>query len=165
MSDNQRGISKREKTKEESRAKKLVNVDDGLEDIRWIRGLGSEKLPAASYALLPNLKKALVFAIREGSKFSVACILHTRGQPFLHQTPGRRPPRITGRVVNTVARGWVGAPNERAPFIFHDALVGFVDRYLSDSESRRFQLNIWLSFSQADLGPTFAQILFFSGYF
>ena len=36
-----------------------VNVDDGLEDIRWIRGLGGEKLPAASYALLPNLKKGI----------------------------------------------------------------------------------------------------------
>ena len=44
-----------------------VNVDDGLEDIRWIRGLGGEKLPAASYALLPNLKKDLFFAIGEGS--------------------------------------------------------------------------------------------------
>ena len=42
-----------------------VNVDDCLEDIRWIRGLGGEKLPAASYALLPNLKKSL-FAIGEG---------------------------------------------------------------------------------------------------
>ena len=36
-----------------------MNVDDGLEDIRWIRGLGGDRLPAASYALLPNLKKAL----------------------------------------------------------------------------------------------------------
>ena len=43
-----------------------MNVDDGLEDIRWIRGLGSESLPAASYALLPNLKNGLFFAIREG---------------------------------------------------------------------------------------------------
>ena len=34
-----------------------MNVDDGLEDIKWIGGLGSEKLPAASYALLPYLKK------------------------------------------------------------------------------------------------------------
>ena len=34
-----------------------VDVDDGLEDIRWIRGLRGEKLPAASYALLLNLKK------------------------------------------------------------------------------------------------------------
>ena len=36
-----------------------ANVDDGLEDIRWMRGLGGEKLPAASYALFPNLKKSL----------------------------------------------------------------------------------------------------------
>ena len=34
-----------------------AHVDDGLEDIRWIRGLGGEKLSAASYALLPDLKK------------------------------------------------------------------------------------------------------------
>ena len=34
-----------------------VDVDGGLEDINWIRGLRGEKLPAASYALLPNLKK------------------------------------------------------------------------------------------------------------
>ena len=44
------------------------------------------------------------------------------------QTPGRRPPRVTGRVENTETRGWVGAPNERAPYRFHDAVVGFVDR-------------------------------------
>ena len=37
-----------------------VNVDDGLEDIRWIRGLGGEWLPAASYALVPKLEKGLV---------------------------------------------------------------------------------------------------------
>ena len=30
-----------------------------------------------------------------------------------------------------VTRGWVGAPNERAPFRIHDAVVSFVDRYLS----------------------------------
>ena len=34
-----------------------VNVNDGLENVRWIRGLGGEKLPVTSYALLPNLKK------------------------------------------------------------------------------------------------------------
>ena len=50
---------------------------------------------------------------------------------FLYQTLGRRPPHITGRVVNTVTRRWVGAPNERAPFRFHGAIVGFVDRCLS----------------------------------
>ena len=107
-----------------------MNVDDGLEDIRCIRGLGREKLTAASYALLPNLKKSPFFAIGEGSRFFVACFLHTRGQMFLYQTSGRRPPRITGRVVNTVTRGWVGAPDERAPFRIHDAVVGFDDRCL-----------------------------------
>ena len=34
---------------------KPVNVDDGLDDIGWIRDLGDERLPAASYALVPNL--------------------------------------------------------------------------------------------------------------
>ena len=34
-----------------------MNVDDDPEDIKWIRGLGGERLPAASYTLLPNLKK------------------------------------------------------------------------------------------------------------
>ena len=101
------------------------------EDIRWIRGLGSEKLPAASYALLPNLKKGLCFAIGEGLIFFVACFLHSSAQMCLYHTPGRRPPRITGRFVITVTRGWVEAPNEHAPFRFHGAVVGFVDRRLS----------------------------------
>ena len=110
-----------------------MNVDDGLEHIRWNRGLGGEKLPAASYALLPSLKKGLFFAIGEGSRFFVACFLpvHSSVQMCLYQTPGRRPPPITGRFVNTVTKGWVGAPNERAPLRFHGAVVGFVDRCLS----------------------------------
>ena len=33
-----------------------VKVDDDLEEVRWIRGLGGEKLPVASYALLRNPK-------------------------------------------------------------------------------------------------------------
>ena len=85
-----------------------MNVDDVLEDIRWIRSLGGEKLPAASNALL-----------------------HSSAQMCLYQTPGRRPPPITGLFVNTVTRGWVGAPNGRAPFRFHGAVIVFVDRCLS----------------------------------
>ena len=46
-----------------------VNVDDGLEDIRWMRGLGGEKLPAASYALLPNLKKGLFLPSERDREF------------------------------------------------------------------------------------------------
>ena len=49
----------------------------------------------------------------------------------LYQTPGRRPPPITGRFVNAVTGEWVGAPNGRAPFRFHGAVVGFADRCLS----------------------------------
>ena len=32
-----------------------------------VHGLGGEKLPAVSYALLPNMKKGLIFAIRDRS--------------------------------------------------------------------------------------------------
>ena len=35
---------------------------------------------------------------------------------------------------------------------------------VEDSESRRLELNIWLSFCQADLGPTSAPELFFSSF-
>ena len=81
----------------------------------------------------------------------------------MYQTPGRRPPPITGRFVNTVTRGWVGAPDERAPFRFHGAVVGFVDRFLSRTRNPAAS-NSWLSYSQADLGPRSAQELFFSGF-
>ena len=64
-----------------------VNVDDDLEDIRWIRELGGEKLPAASYALLPNLKKGLFFAIGEESRIFGACFLHSSAQMCLYLTP------------------------------------------------------------------------------
>ena len=132
-------------------------------NIRRIRGLGGEKLPAASNAPLSNLEKGLFFAIGEGSRFFVACFLHSSAQTCLYQKPGRRPPPITRRFVNTVTRGWVGAPNGRAPFRFHGADVGFVGRCLSRTRNLAAS-NISLSFSQADLGPRSAQQLFFSGF-
>ena len=36
---------------------------------------------------------------------------------------------------------------------------------VEDSESRRLELNMWLSFSQADLGPTSDQELFRTFFF
>ena len=105
-----------------------MNVDDSLEDIGWIRGLEGETLPAASNDLLSNLKKKANFLPAERDR---ACFVHSRAQMCLYQTPGRRPPPITGRFVNTVTRGWVGDPNGRAPFRFHGAVVGCVARYLS----------------------------------
>ena len=130
-----------------------LNADDGLEDIRWTRGLGGERLPAASYALLPNPKKVIFFAIGQRSRM------------VLYQTPGRCPPHITGRVVNTVPRGWVGDPNERAPFRFHDAVDGVVHRCLSRTRNlASLNQTFGCFFLQADLNPRSGQdfFLFFS---
>ena len=78
------------------------------------------------------------------------------------QTSGQRSPHITGRRVNTVTRGWVGTPDERAPFRFHDAVVGFFDRYLSRTQNLAVRINVSLSVSQADLWPQRpAAIVFF----
>ena len=74
---------------------------------------------------------------------------------YLYRTPGRaRHVCITGRFVNTTVTGrWVGASNERAPFRFHGAVVVFVDRCCRGLGISPLRTNIWLSFSQADLGP------------
>ena len=95
------------------------------------------------------------FAIGEGWGTYFACFLHSSAQICLHQTPGQRPPRITGRFVNTVTRGWVGIPNERTCSDFMaQSLVLSIDvcRGLEISPLRN---NIWLSF----LRPILAQDL------
>ena len=113
----------------------------------------------------PNLKKGLFFAIGEGSRIFVACFLHSSAQMCLYQKPGRRP-SITGRFLNTVTRGWVGAPNERAPFRFHGAVVGFTDRCLSRTRNlAASKQHLAESFSQTDLGPRSDRELFFSFFF
>ena len=137
-----------------------MNVDDCLEDIRWIRDLGGEKLPAASHVLIPNLKKVYFLPLKRDKRFFVACFLHSSAQMCLYQTTGRRPPRITGRFVNTVSRGQVGAHNERAPFRFHGAVVGFVDRCLSRTRNLAAS-NKHLAELRPKIGPGF----FFVGVF
>ena len=95
----------------------------------------------------------------------MACFIHSSAQMWLYQTPGRRPPPITGRFVNTVTRGWVGARNERAPFRFNGAVVIFLSIDVFPGLGiPPLRTNIWLSFSQADLGPRSAQEFFFSGF-
>ena len=72
-----------------------TNIDDGLEDVRWIHALGRESLPAASFGILPNLKKSLFLAIRDGWRSFVFCFVHTSAQLFFiirlvssrHMTP------------------------------------------------------------------------------
>ena len=84
---------------------------------------------------------------------------------FLYQTHSRRPPHITGRVVNTVTRGWVGAPNERIPFRFHDAVVGFfVLMSVDHSESHRFELSISLSVTWPNILPAIVFFRFFAKF-
>ena len=61
----------------------------------------------------------------------MSSIFYTPAAKYFSQTPGRRPPHITGLRVNSVTLGWVGAPNERAPFRFHDAIADFADRCLT----------------------------------
>ena len=50
---------------------------------------------------------------------------------FFSQTPGRRPPYITGLRVNSVTLRWVRVPNERAPLRVHDAITVFAARCLT----------------------------------
>ena len=76
-----------------------------------------------------------------------------------YQTPGRRPPRIIDRFVNTVTRGWARPRNERARLRFHGAVADFVDICRGRGISP-LRINIWLSFSQADHGATSAIFVF-----
>ena len=80
---------------------------------------------------LPKPDKLLFLAIGDGSRFFVICFLYTSGQMFFSQTPGRRPPYITGLRVNSPTLGWIGAPNELAPLRVHDAIAVFVARCLT----------------------------------
>ena len=122
-------------------------------------------MPAASNALLRNLKKGLFFDIGEGSRIFVAYILHSSAQMCVYQTPGRRPPPMTGRFVNTVTRGWVGAPNGRAPFRFHGAVVCFVARCLSRTrnlaDSNKHLAEFFSGRSWPKIGPG---IIFFGAF-
>ena len=86
-------------------------------------------------------------------------------QQRLYQTPGRRPPRITGRFVITVTRGWVGAPNERAPFRFHGAVVGFVDRCLSRTRNLAVSSEHLAEFFSGRSWPKICPGIIFGGVF
>ena len=83
----------------------------------------------------------------------------------LYQTPGRRPPPITGRFINTVTRGWVGSPNERAPFRFHGAVLGFVDRCLSRTRNLAASSEHLAEFFSGRSWPKIRPgIIFFGGF-
>ena len=81
-----------------------MNVDDGLEEIKLIRGLGGEKIARGVLRSSPKPETWSIFR-QEGSRFFGTCFLYSSAQTCLYQTPAWRPPRITGRFVNTVTRG------------------------------------------------------------
>ena len=126
----------------------------------WSRG---REVARGVQRFSPKPEKGLFFAIGEGSNFFVACFLHSSAQ-MCYQTPGRRPPPITGRCVNTVTGGWVGTLNERASFRFHGVLVGFVDRCLCRTRylaaSNKHLAEIFSGRSWLKIGPGF----FLSGF-
>ena len=97
-------------------------MDGDLQNFMCIHGLGGERFVVMSYALYPYPKNAYFFVI---------CCLYTRSQMFFSQTPGRRPPYITGLRETSETLGWVGAPNERAPLRVHDAIAVFFARCLT----------------------------------
>ena len=108
-----------------------ANIGSDLQKFMQMHGLGGERWLVMSYALCPNPKNAYFLPSEMDRFFFVICFLHTSGQMFFSQTPGRRPPYITGLRVNSVTLGWVGAPNERAPLRVHDAIAVFSIRCLT----------------------------------
>ena len=101
----------------------------------------------------------------EGWRNFVACFLHSSAHMCLHQTPGRRPPPITGRFENTMTRGWVGAPNGRAPFRFHGAVVDFVARCLSRTRNLAASNKHLAEFFSGRSWPKIGQGTIFFGVF
>ena len=91
----------------------------------------SRRREVARGVLFPKLEKRSIFCHRSGIE-NYCPQLSTHQRPnVIVSNAWQAPVTYHRRVVNTATRGWVGAPNERAPFRFHDAVVGFVDRCLS----------------------------------
>ena len=129
--------------------------------IRWIRGLGGEKLPAASYALLPNLKKAYFLPSERNRELS-SPVFYTAAPKcvWIRCLAGDR--NVSLVVLWTL---WLEGGSEpltsalRSDFMVQSLVLSIdVCRGLGISPLR---INVWLSFCQADLGPRSAQELFF----
>ena len=134
-----------------------------MDRIPWSRG---REVARGILRSSPKPNQRPLFAIGEESRIFVACFLHSSAQKMcLYQTPGRRPPPITGRFVNTVTRGWVGAPNERAPSRFHGAVVGFVDQCLSRTQNLAASNKHLAEFFSGRSWPKIGPGIFFFGVF
>ena len=64
-----------------------TSLDDGLEDIRWVHGLGGESLPAVFYVLLPNLKLLYIYFLPR--RIDISSVFCTPATNCFYITPGR----------------------------------------------------------------------------
>ena len=140
-----------------------VNLDDGLKYIRWIRGLGSEKFPRHPTFFSQTWKIYIYIAIGEGSTF-LSPVFYTAA-PWCVCTR-----RLAGARHVSPAVLWTLWPEGRSEPLTSAPRLDFKAQSLAFSIDvcralgiSPVWINIWLSFSQADLGPTSAQKLFFSG--
>ena len=135
-----------------------MHVDDGLEDIRWIRGLRGERLPAASYALLPNPKKGHSFLPSERDQKMLSPVFYTAAPKCvcIRRLSGAR--HLSPVVLWTLWPDGGSEPLTSAPrsdFMARSLVLSIdVCRGLGISSLRA---NIWPNFSQADMGPRSAQ--------
>ena len=103
--------------------------DDGLEDIRWIRGLGGVNLPVCVlFTSLKPVERSLYKFLSESNREFWSPVFYTAAFRCFWIRRLADAHRKGGLFVNTVTRWWVGVPNEHAPFRFHGAVVGFIDR-------------------------------------
>ena len=141
-----------------------TSVDDGLEDIVCTHDLliGGESFcrrrPTVFY---PHLKKYYFLPLDTDREILSSVLCRPAVNSFsLYAWPA--PATITGHCVNTWPYvAWVGAPNERTPFRFHDAVVGFVDRCLSKTDN--LAASSWISawvFLKPILNQRWPQIFF-----
>ena len=123
-------------------------------------------MPATFYALLPNMKKGLFFAMGEGSRIFVACFLPgTQQRPNVFVSDAWPAPATYHRSFCENCDQRVGRSPKRArPVRFHGAVVGFVHRCLSRTRnlaaSSKHLAELFSGWSRPKIGPGF----FFSGF-
>ena len=121
-------------------------------------------MPAASYALLPNLKKGLFLPSERDRDFLLPVFYKAAPKCIcIRRLAGAR--HLSSVVfVNTTTRWWIGAHDERAPFRFHMQSLVFSIDCLSRTRNPAASNKRLAEFSQADLGPRSAQEILFSGF-
>ena len=99
--------------------------------MRWNRGLGGREVARGVLRSSPKPEKKAYFLPSERDRDFLPPVFYTAAPKCvcIRRMAGAR--HLSPVILSTLTRGWVGAPNERAPFRFHGAVVGFVDRCLS----------------------------------